>query len=598
MVNYMFHFKIMTSKNLKNALATLLLYCLGSSNVFAANLNAYVDNNIVQMGQFIQLSIKLSGKSASGDPDFSVLKQDFDIMGSTSRSSETRIINGQMSSASTWSITIVPKNEGALIIPPIHFAGEKTQPITIVVGKAPSPELADAFFETEVSSESIYVQAQLIFKTRLYIKALDISNVQLDQLRINDAQVIVKGEPAQSQIVKDGIRYFLIEQQYYIFPEKSGELHIPAMHFSAIVNEAGSRFNRFGSQRRIGTQSQTKVIEVKGVPKEYPDNALWLPAEELTLTETLNPNDSIGLGEPVTRTIITQAKGLPSTTLPPAKIENLEGLKIYPDQGTHEDNLNNLSVSGIRKDAFVLVPNRTGKIKLPEYKLTWWDTKNNLLRYATLKSRELHILENDNSGFSPTPSMLDININQNASSASTDPQNVGQSAAGKSLFGEPHEKLLIFLLLMLALLWITSILFFILYIRNLKKNIKHPSSINEKNSEDEKILLKDINQACHNKNIGQLRLALIAWGKKYYEDPKIKGLYELAEYCEDAVLKESLKKIDQALFSEKSADTDIDFNALKQGIDEISKNSKASRDKSFFNKNQGKKLEDLYSVRI
>lgn len=597
MVNFMFHLnKIMVPKIFSPLIVLILFFTHNSLQ--AATLNAYVDNNVVQMGQFIQFSVKLTGKTPSGEPDFSPLKQDFDILSSTSKSSETRIVNGQMSSSSTWTITIAPKNDGAIVIPPITFAGTKTAPITIVVGKAPDADLSDVFFETEISSESVYVQAQVILTTKLYIKVLDISNVQLDELKINDALVLPQGEPLQSQIVKNGIRYYLIEQRHFIFPEKSGSLTIPALNFSAIVNDAASRFSRFGSKRRISAQSQSKTIEVKGVPKNYPDNALWLPAEELSLTETISPGIQTTLGEPITRTIITQAKGLPATTLPPAKLENIPDLKIYPDQGSHEDEKNNTFIKGTRKDAFALLPNRSGKIILPEYQVIWWDTKNNEIRYASLKAQELNILASDSDN---NPGLLtqegihtnsDISDKNNPSFAMS--ANTGQTIP---LF-DSNKKLFIFIVIVFGFIWLSTLLFFFVYIRRLKNELLKTQTVHEHTNENIKSLLKDIEQAAKNKNLLQVRQSLITWGQVLFEDKQIKGLSELARHCQNETVTTSLKKIDANLFSENRSNkpAELDFDALLKQLSTISGNRDKSNQKSVFITKNGQKLADLYTV--
>ncbi len=543
----------------------LALLCISLSQYsLGAELKAYVSHNIVQMGQFIEFSLQLSGKSASRNPDFSFLNQDFEIVSSASRSSQTQIINGSMSSSTTWTLTISPKSEGAVVIPPLSFEGLSTTPITVVVGKATEKQAADVWFETSVSNKQVYVQAQVRFDLRLYIRLATLSNSQLDDLQLHDAQVIPVGDTKQSEIVNNGIRYYLIERSYFIFPEKSGVLEIPALNFSAIVNE-GTRFSNYGTRRRIAAKSEAITLTVSGIPASYPKNAVWLPAQKIELKDSYS-SQNIHIGEPVTRTITTTAIGLPASALPPFQFRESGKIKIYPDQGSTEDKNNGQTLIGIRKDALAIIANEAGTLDLPEYRLPWWNTTTNTLEYAVLKQ-----------------SSLEINA---ASHESTRESSVQESIPLETT----SHSLLWSLTTVFTLLWLATIIIFVWYIRRIKGTQTTDTITIDLNLNTAH---KQVIQAIQAHDLHKVRQALLIWAKYAFPQTAIQGLQQLSAQLHHAAFSQYLMQIDQALYQQAAHSVDIDWKQLQSSFVEASKSITQQNRRS----DSGIKLEPLYPKR-
>lgn len=566
-----------------------LLLMLGvflSSTSKAASLTAHVDNNIVQIGQFIQFSVTLSDKSSSQKPDFSALQQDFDLLSGISTSSQTQIINGSMSTSTTWTITISPKQEGAIVIPPIKLAGLETEAITIVVGKAPQKEFSDVFIETTLSKKQAYVQEQIKLDLKLYIRMADLSSTQLDDLNINDAKVLPAGETKQSQILKNGIRYHLVERSYFIFPEKSGLLKIPSLRFNGVINE-GSRYSRFGTQRRITASSDAFDVKIKPIPESFPKNANWLPAEQVLLAETFSPGDSAKLGDPITRTIVTKATGLSASALPPVELKAIDGLKIYPDEGASNETISANSLVSTRNDSFALIASKSGDIELPAYRLPWWDTRNDKLRYSELDGKTLH--------FTASLEQI-ISTQDNFNEAGNDDLNKKQDS-------QVIDNKIIWLIVSgFLILWLTTIFAFIFYIRKLKKNVQHEyeKESGSKNtlqlSESEKSALNEFEQACKNNNTHMARTSLIHWARLHFPDKNIEGLSKLAHVMENTngqestALLEQLCALDKHIYTNENAH--MDLSELRRLMNEWIKGLNKKIEKS----EKGKKLSELYDT--
>ncbi len=105
-------------------------------NIYAqdAKLSVSVDRENVLMGNPFQVSFILENVSAKHfeTPDF----HDFDIV-STSQSSQTSIINGDMTQSTTYNYILAPRSEGTFYIDPVSVETKdgvlETEPLEITI---------------------------------------------------------------------------------------------------------------------------------------------------------------------------------------------------------------------------------------------------------------------------------------------------------------------------------------------------------------------------------------------------------------------------------------------------------------------------------
>ena len=119
-----------------------------------AEVTASVDRHEIALGESVNLSIT-TDQATRNNPDFDMLTAVFEV-GETGRSMSTKIINGEVSSETRWSVTLVPKSLGSHIIPPIEIGNEQSQAIKITV-KEPDPNASargDLFIEWSTNKDS------------------------------------------------------------------------------------------------------------------------------------------------------------------------------------------------------------------------------------------------------------------------------------------------------------------------------------------------------------------------------------------------------------------------------------------------------------
>lgn len=155
------------------------------------------------------------------------------------------------------------------------------------------------------------MQAQVILTLRIYHSVSLYDDSTLSPLQMPEALVERLGEPRTYEKTINGIRHGVIEVRYALFPQKSGELTIPAQLFSATTVTNGSS-SVFGSRGGRSTQVRSPSIPltVKTKPADYPAGAPWLPARSLTLVEAWSPEpQQAQAGESLTRSLLLKAEG-------------------------------------------------------------------------------------------------------------------------------------------------------------------------------------------------------------------------------------------------------------------------------------------------
>ncbi|GIZ12104.1 BatD family protein [Pseudomonas sp. NCCP-436] len=378
----------------------LLLLLAGQAHADA--FVASVDRTRLSEGETLILTLESTDPTRFGRPDLSPLEADFEILGSRQVNRLSSI--GDTPRASTrWILTLQPRHSGELVIPPIHLGDAQTLPITLEIEPREQSDgveqLAPVFIDASLDQSSVYVQAQTVLTLRIFHSVSMYDDSSLTSLQMKDARIEQLGEPRTYEKVIGGVRHGVIELQYAIYPQRSGELVIPGQTFSATLvdRSAAGDFLPFGP--RAGKVSRVKSpdipLQVRPKPAEYPADAPWLPARALGLAETWSPQpEQSRVGESLTRRLILKVDGLSSAQLPPLPATQVDDLRRYPDQPQLSDQKSESGLISTREESEALVPSRSGQFELPPLEVVWWNTRTDSLERSTLPARTLQVAEN------------------------------------------------------------------------------------------------------------------------------------------------------------------------------------------------------------
>ena len=380
----------------------LLLLALTAGSAQAASLVASVDRSRLNSGETVELTVESSDVTQFGKPDLSPLDAQFEVSG-TRQINQLTTLGGDNHATTRWIITLLPKENGEVVIPPLQVGEYRTQPIALQVmetaSQNTSAELAPVFVQASLDQNTAYVQAQVLMTVRVYHSVSLYDDSSLTPLQIPDARIEQLGESRTYEKVINSIRHGVIETRYAIYPQRSGAVEIPAQTFSAtLVESRPAQENTLQGTKPgklIHVSSAPMLLTVKPKPALYPADASWLPARSLTLTESWNPEpEHVQVGDSLTRSLTVKAEGLSSAQLPALPSTDIAGLRRYPDQPVLGNQNSDRGLVGSREDREALVPNRVGALELPPLEVVWWNTHEDHLERTSLPARTLQVANN------------------------------------------------------------------------------------------------------------------------------------------------------------------------------------------------------------
>ncbi|MCW9025188.1 MAG: BatD family protein [Gammaproteobacteria bacterium] len=533
---------------IKGLISFLLL--LISMQSYAATITTHVDRNPVTMNESFQLTLKSEG-SVDKDPDFSVLTTDFEIL-NQGNSSNISIVNGVYSKTHTWTLTLMPKRAGKLTIPTIHFGDDLSPPYELMVNEASKADTnsSNLYVEVDVSTKNAYVQGQIIYTIKLY-SAFNLSRLGFSDLKITSVDTMIEplGEQKQYQIQRNDQPYLVIEQNYALFPQQAGTMHIEPVEVEAqVMTRSNSFMNRFGRNsvtRRVS--SEAIDITVNPVPGNI-SSRTWLPSTSVKLTEYWPDSIEFKVGDPITRTLVLAAEGLTAAQLPEFGTSKIQGLKQYPDQAKLEDSKTDQGISGQREEKIAYIPTQAGEYTLPAIEIPWWNTQSSKIELTRIPARTIQVTGVVTS--SPhaqtdrtIPSQKDNQPVSHTENNSTESTLDTTTHSMDSLIDSSSSGFWFWLSLFLAAGWLSTIGFWWY-----KKPGARVSNTNEQHELSLKQATKNIKQACSNNDPQAVKTALLDWARLQFPEQAVTSLGTLARLV-NKELQQELQALNTLLYS-------------------------------------------------
>lgn len=528
-------------------------------DLYAANITVTTDRDPAVVNESFVMIFE-SDADVDGDPDFSPLNSDFQIL-STGESSNMTIVNGRISTTKRWTLYVIARHTGKLDIPSISFGNDRSTPSSINVVKEDPGGVAgnerEIFLEVEASPKNPYVQSEVIYKIRLF-RAVATANASLsDPPEVKGATAVVEkiGEDRSYDTRLNGKLYGVVEREYAVFPQASGPLTIEPIIFQGQVSRGSSFFSSpFGRQpRTVVIQSDPVTLDVRAIPAAF-NGKHWLPAKNITITEEWSDYPlEFELDQPLTRTVTVTAKGLTASQLPVLPEWKSSAFKQYPDQPTLEDDKRISGITGKRVEKIAMIPNQAGTFTLPEIKIPWWNTDSNKMEYATLPEREVLIkspaAERNSSfpGVSPPPK-VDLTLPEIGIGQETQGTEAGESQSLNRNADQNREILWQVISLSLLVVWLITL---VLWRRAKKKG--GFSAGDDEGKSSIRISVREFKQACMDNNPVLAKEKIISWGRLHWPDRPPASIGEISNRSSKDLAIE-LNLLNNVLYSRDGSD--------------------------------------------
>lgn len=352
---------------------------------------AWLDRETAQLGETITLNVEVPEADAT-QPDFTALKQDFDLLNSQS-SRQISVVNGATTAKTLWAIALEPKRAGEITIAPIAVGNSRTAPIRLNVLPAASAAAGaggDVFLEVTADPLQPYVQQEVRYTVKLY-HAFVLTDGNLTEPQVDGLGVKKLGQDKPYSATVGARRYHVIERHYALTPERSGPVEIAPLVFRGNALDDGDPTGFFSRGRRMSARSEAVHLDVRPRPAQSTDGA-WLPAASMVLQDETALPDEVHVGDPFTRTIRLQAQGLAFEQIPELTLAVPDGAEMYPDKTDARTRDDGEWLYGERVRKFAFVPNRTGTLTVPGMQVHWWNTALDRAEVAQLPPRTIRVL--------------------------------------------------------------------------------------------------------------------------------------------------------------------------------------------------------------
>ncbi|MEC8640484.1 MAG: BatD family protein, partial [Pseudomonadota bacterium] len=184
---------------LQSTLIVFLLTLLLSTAAYADvnSLEATIDRNPVMLDEAIRLTVTADGSAGRDAFDSSPLLKDF-VVGRTSVSSQTSIVNFDTKRTTVWTTTLFPRKEGTFTIPSLTIEGKSTKPIQVKVipVQEQSNVARDYFVTTDIDVKEAYLNQQLLYTVKLFLSS-NIERGSLQAPEMQNAEITQLGEDKQ-----------------------------------------------------------------------------------------------------------------------------------------------------------------------------------------------------------------------------------------------------------------------------------------------------------------------------------------------------------------------------------------------------------------
>jgi hypothetical protein len=369
-----------------------------TSTAFAASqVSASIDKNPVVVNESFVLKVIVDDDVDVNALNTSALLKNF-IVGRTSISSQTSMVNLKTTRTTTWSTLLIAKKVGDFTIPSLTIEGIKSQAIRVQVlakDDVRAEKQQDLFITSEVSAAEVYVQQQLTLTVKLHFAA-ELKRGSLTEPSLTGASITQIGKDKEDDTIINGRRYRVIERVYAISPKSSGKFILKSPVFSGEILVPSTRRNNmfsFSETKPVSVIGEEITLTVLPIPDTF--QGTWLPSDLLAIHQNWQPNvTTFKVGDPITRTITLTAAGLSEEQLPILEMDVPKGLKVYPDQAQLHTGMSSGHLVSQKVRNFAIVASKPGEYQLPEISIPWWNTVTNRYQVATIAAQNITVLPN------------------------------------------------------------------------------------------------------------------------------------------------------------------------------------------------------------
>lgn len=407
-----------TGKKILQSFIIFVGICLGLwTHSYAQDftLRASLSESQVFIGEQFSLSIEIEGNSLR-NIDLPVLPEvnGIRILSSNpSRGQSISIINGQTTTVTSYTYTLIARESGSFRIPPISVSIDGREHTTNALNvevieqrslqEEPGLRRPDIFAAIELDNSEPIVGQQLIASLVIYFKTgIEVTSYQPSAGWRTDGfwkeQLENIEQPQAETVILGNERYRKATLlRYALFPSRSGELNLSPFELNLGIRTQPRRNDPFGSVfGGLGTNQRRVTIETEEIT--LPVNRIESPDEGQAIGAVgqfdINRRASVTqayIGESIELTTTISGRGnLPLISKPNYIFP--DNFEIYSPQEETDISRRGTTISGSKTFRDRFVPRTAGTFTIPEVRIAFYNPNRQIFEYETLPAINLEII--------------------------------------------------------------------------------------------------------------------------------------------------------------------------------------------------------------
>lgn len=316
--------------------------------------------------------------------------ENFDVL-SSSQSTSTQIVNGDITNRKDLRYVIIPKQTGTFTLQAkVEYNGQTylTNALQVTVSESASGEEAeDLFIKPVLSDGEMYLGQKAVLTYELYSR-YNIENFGfLDNIAIDGfiCADIPDDQLKAGYVYLNGNKYVMYEaRQLLLSPMKAGTYTIPAYNFQ--VNVSTGDF--FSSAKPVYLKTKPLELTVKPLPSPpvgFSGVVGKMNVDAAYSRQQLNYGDSLTLR-------VTASGNCNLDPLTRIFTGNVEGFAVYETQKDTEDGVENNQYHSKKEFEIILVPETTGELNIPPVFLTFFNPETGSYEQAEIPGTTITVL--------------------------------------------------------------------------------------------------------------------------------------------------------------------------------------------------------------
>jgi hypothetical protein len=466
--------------------------------------------------------------------DISVLELDFEVLETKSRLARV-LESNEVFHRMQWTIEILPRHSGNLVIPALQVGDLSTPVLTLEVAPL-TPELRsmqNVFIEIQAQPENPYVGqlTQVIIRLLHNIPLVDDSLLEADT---EHADFYRNGKDSRYVTTRDGQEFNVLERKIALVARVPGKISFsPATYRGLISPQADSTMR----SRRIYRNSEALQLEIRKPPPEF-SGSVWLPARQLEVSQQWDEvSGALSVGDSLGLTLTIESWGLPAEALPAGlisvdsgKFNKFNKFKIYADQEIRANRYQGNDLVGRLQQRFVVVFTEPGNIDIPPTMLKWWDVNHDLERVVMLEGKKLSVAY---------PAVVQTDADELTGLRSKQLSTQGFELASTRNYW-------IWLVLSGLLLLVCGLSYLVKPVRD-RLSLKLESILTMRRDR------KALQQACMSNDPSGARRELLKWGRQRWPGDNINGLHQIEARTASIALLREFVRLDAALYANRDS---------------------------------------------